>query len=330
MMEQNNKRVGGNDPRRSGPGRPRLRGRMALLLACMLAATAGMGALVKGDPPGPHEDFGGRALIVHKDIPYVASMPDNEKLMLDVYSNPHEGLWPVAVMIHGGSWHAGDKSSSNKVYVCKVLAAKGYVVFNINYRLVPEVRIKKEAEDAMAAVIWVKQNAERFGGDPERVGVIGGSAGGLLAALVGWASDDPWFVPTGVTDASADSDVKVCALYYPVIDFERTLADVAGGGSMLAGPLLVGSSYQRKIKHISPKYHVDATVPPTIFLTGDADSLKLYPQSVEYSRLLKSLGVDSKLYTAPGKDHGFTWNYWEPESIQSAEEIAEFFDKYLK
>jgi len=101
----------------------------------------------------------------------------------------------------------GTKENHNKVYVSKVMAANNYVVFSINYRLLPEARLKKQAEDCMAAVIWVKEHAREYGGDPDRIGVIGGSAGGHLGALVAWASDDPWFTPTGY-EGPLDSDVK--------------------------------------------------------------------------------------------------------------------------
>jgi len=299
---------------------------LAVALALLLMAPS----LRDGEPPGPHEDFGARAEIVEKDVPYVESMPDNKRLWLYVYSNPHEGLWPVAVMIHGGGWMEGDKSMDNKVYICKVLAKNGYVVFNVNYRLLPEVRIKKQAEDVMAAVIWAKEHAEEYGGDPSRVGVMGGSAGGHLGALVAWASDDDWFIPTGDPISDYDSDVKAAALYYPVIDLERTLWEVTWILAPTARHLLIGPGKREKLKHLSPHNHVDETVPPTLFLTGDADELKLYPQSVEYSQALLDLGVDSKVYTAPGKKHGFTWNYWEDESVQSDREIVEFFDKHVR
>jgi acetyl esterase/lipase len=238
----------------------------------------------------------------------------------------------VAVMIHGGGWIEGDKTMDNKVYICKVLANNGYVVFTINYRLLPEARVKKQVEDAMAAVIWVKEHAEEYGGDPERIGVMGGSAGGHIGALVAWASDDPWFEPTGY-EGALDSDVKVAALYYPVIDFHRTMKDVGKWAAPLGGLLFTGKAgkpYKKALQHLSPHNHVDADCPPTLFLTGDADEINLYPQSVEYTKKLKDLGIDSKLYTAPGKKHGFTWNYWEKESVESVEEIVEFFDKYLK
>ncbi len=300
------------------------------ILALSVAASMAMGAK-RPEPPGPHENYGARAETVIRDIPYSPGNESDMDLMLDVYSNPHQGLWPAIVMIHGGSWMEGDKEVDNKVYICKVLAANGYVVFIINYRLWPEVKMKTEAEDAMAAVIWVKRHAREYGADPDRVGVVGGSAGGHLAALVAWASDDPWFEPTGWDDSEVDSDVKVAALYYPVLDVNKTFNEVVTPiVTPLARSLLIGKKPKKQLMHLSPKYHVDANVPPTMFLTGDKDSLKLYPHSVLYRDKLEQLGVDTKLYTAPGKDHGFTWNYWEPESLESVMEIVDFFDKYLK
>lgn len=304
-----------------------------VLAAALLAAALMAPSLRVGEPPGPHEDFGARAEIVIKDIPYMPSKPHNKKLMLDVYSNPHEGLWPAVVMVHGGGWVEGDKTMDNKVYICKVLADNGYVVFTINYRLLPEARIKKQVEDAMAAVIWVKEHAREYGADPERVAVAGGSAGGHIGALVAWASDDPFFTPTGNPQSQYDSDVIAAALYYPVIDFDRTMKDVGSILAPLARLFFTGrldGPYKKYMEHLSPHNHVDADCAPTIFLTGDQDDINLYPQSVEYTKKLQDLGVDAKLYTAPGKLHGFTWNYWEPESVESVQQIVEFLDRYLK
>lgn len=305
----------------------------ALMAALLAAALLSVGALKKGKAPAPHEAYGAKAELVVRDVTYTTADKGQDKLKLDVYSNPHEGLWPAVVAIHGGAWVQGDKTMDNKVYVCQVLANNGYVVFDINYRLVPQVRVKEQVEDAMAAVIWVKMHAREYGADPERVAVSGGSAGGHLGALVAWASADPYFVPTGFANSPLDSDVKVAALYYPVIDFDRTMRDMGSflaplGGLYFTGK--TGKAYQEELKHISPVNFIRPGVTPTLFLCGDADSLKLYPQSVESVDKLKALGVDSQLFTAPGKDHGFTWNYWEPESVASAQAVVKFFDKYLK
>ncbi len=290
-------------------------------------------ASLRKKPPGPHENYGAKAEIVIKDIAYAAGVPGADRLKLDIYSNPHEGLLPAVVAIHGGAWTKGDKEMDNKVYVCQVLAKNGYVVFNINYRLAPKYPIKLQVEDAMGAVIWVKEHAKEYGADPARMGVVGGSAGGHLAAMVGWASDDPYFQPTGHPEKGVDSKVKVAALYYPVIDIDRTMKENGDGLAWLGDALLAGSvgkKYQEEIKHISPINFIKADDPPTIFLTGDADELKLYPQSVESVKKLKELGVDSELFTASGKKHGFTWEYWDQASVDSVVAIVKFFDRYLK
>ncbi len=305
---------------------------LAILLYPALMTCISCG-VKKGDPPGPHEEYGARAEKIIYNVPYVPSMPDNKDLALDVYYNPHHGEQPVAVMVHGGGWREGDKSMDNKVWICKVLANHGYVVFSLNYRLLPEASMKQQAEDVMAAVIWVKEHAGEYGGDPERVGIVGGSAGGHLAALVAWASDDPYFRPTGHPQSDYDSDVKVAGLYYPVLDIDRTFKDVGDGLSPLAGLYFTGKAgdeYREALEHLSPHNHVDRQATPTIFLTGDADELDLYPQSVEYTEKLRELGIDSELYTARDKKHGFTWNYWEEESVESVEALVSFFDKHLK
>lgn len=304
---------------------------LLLVLAAVVAAGPAL-AKKKPVPPGPHEAYGGRAEIIIQDQVYV---PDskNPKHRLDIYSNPHEGLWPVVVMIHGGAWIKGTKSYDNKVWICKVLANHGYVVFSIDYRLAPWTKLKGQAEDAMAAVIWVKQHAEQFGGDPTRVGVTGGSAGGHLGLLVAWASDDPYFRPTKVRETELDSEVRVAGVYYPVIDLDETLRQNTRGFTPLARLLLVGAvgkRYRAALQHLSPHLELDPSDPPTLFLTGDADELKLYPQSVAYAEKLKELGIDGRLFTAPGKKHGFTWEYWSPESLNSVQALVDFFDLYLK
>jgi acetyl esterase/lipase len=314
--------------------------RIGQALALALVLSAATFAAKKPEPPhGPHEAYDAKAEIVIKDVPYVKGKEHNKKLQLDIYSNPHQGLQPVVVMIHGGAWFKGTKSYDNKVYICQVLANHGYVVFTINYRLAPANHLKTQAEDAMGAVIWVKRHAKEYGGDPTRVGVAGGSAGGHLGALVAWASDDPYFIPTGQAGSTLDSDVKAAALYYPVLDLDRTLRENVASlahlkGLLPLGRLLlvgsVGQRYQEALQHLSPSNHLKASDPPSLFMTGDADSLHLYPQSVEYQKKLQALGVDARLYTAPGKDHGFTWQYWEPETTASVQAMVKLFDQYLK
>ncbi|HPB32908.1 MAG: Lipase 2 [Candidatus Hydrogenedentes bacterium ADurb.Bin101] len=297
---------------------------------------------------GSIEDYGALCDFERLGVPYAPDEPDQELLTLDVYYNEHEGLQPMVVNIHGGAWFAGDKDMSHQVFRSKYLANHGYVVFNVNYRLAPKYPIQTQIEDVMGAVIWAKEHAPEFGGDPTRVGVTGGSAGGHLAAMVAWASDDPFFVPTGHADSQYDSDVLVAAPYYGVYDLEETLPDMQLGpliAMALGMPCLEtilprmrlgfhfftgmreGLELDALIRHISPKYHVTADSVPTLFLCGDADDL--YPQSVAFERLLHEVGVEAALCTAPGGPHGFDAPYADDVAQEAATDMVEWFDRFL-
>lgn len=101
---------------------------------------------------------------------------------LDVYSpvSP-QGNPPAVIYIHGGGWCISDKKHLR--YFCQNIAAGGYVVFNINYRLAPDYAHPAQIEDVLAAMRWVRSHAREFGADPERIFLAGDSAGAHLASL---------------------------------------------------------------------------------------------------------------------------------------------------
>lgn len=104
---------------------------------------------------------------------------------LDVYMPAHADGAPILVMVHGGGWAIGDKSSSgvvrNKV---RHWLPAGFIVVSVNYRMVPEVDVSAEAEDVARALAYAQRNAALWGGDGSRVVLMGHSAGGHLVALV--------------------------------------------------------------------------------------------------------------------------------------------------
>lgn len=287
---------------------------------------------------GPMEDYGARCDHQDKDIVYAPGEPDSDFLVLDVLWNDHEGLQPIIVQIHGGAWEVGDKSALNSQFRSRYLANHGYVVANVNYRMLPRYPIQVQVEDVMGAVIWIKEHAADYGADPERVGVTGGSAGGHLTAMVAWASDDPFFKPTGHEGSKFDSDVLAAVPFYGVFDLEDTLASVPGQEN----ESLKGISYryftdtkkgperEELFRHISPRYHLDSTIPPTFFICGDQDNFGLYPASVEYEKLLREEGVPTGLYTAEGAKHGYDIHYGADYSVESIEKTKEWFDRYVK
>lgn len=100
---------------------------------------------------------------------------------LDVYS-PRAADRPIVVFFYGGSWSMGQRSQY--AFVGAALAAHGYVTVIPDYRLYPEVRFPEFMQDGAQAVAWTQQHAREFGGDPDRIVLMGHSAGAHLAALL--------------------------------------------------------------------------------------------------------------------------------------------------
>lgn len=118
---------------------------------------------------------------VIRDVAYLDDAREEHRL--DVYLPRHrQGLLPVVLYIHGGAFHYLSKDTHWLMGL--LFAARGHVVFNINYRLAPGNRFPAALEDVSRAAVWVKQNAMRYGGDPDRIAVAGESAGANLATAL--------------------------------------------------------------------------------------------------------------------------------------------------
>jgi acetyl esterase/lipase len=283
---------------------------------------------------GPMELYGAKCDHELWDVPYAPGLPYSKYLTLDVYWNEHEGPAPIVIQVHGGGWEVGDKRSLESVFKSKYLTAHGYVVMSVNYRMKPEVPIQKQVEDVMAAVIWAKENAARFGGDPNKVGVTGGSAGGHLTAMIAWASNDPYFKPTSPGSTAYRADVKAAVPFYGVYDLEELL--------MLHNEYLRPITYsyftgkrdkqeQNKVLlHVSPKYHLRKDLPPTFFICGDRDEFDIYHDAQTFTEQLRELGVPTGLYTAQGAKHAFDLDYGTQNTKEAMEAMVGWFDKYLK
>jgi acetyl esterase/lipase len=120
-----------------------------------------------------------------QNIAYVDAPADVHRQSLDIYgpSEPAATGRPVLVFIHGGGWSMGDKAGSLAQKV-PWLAKQGWMTVSINYRLSPAVQHPAHIDDVAAAVAWVHDHISAYGGDPDRIVVMGHSAGAHLAALV--------------------------------------------------------------------------------------------------------------------------------------------------
>ena len=117
---------------------------------------------------------------IERDIAYAE--PKNERQTLDVYAPPEGKDHPVVFWIHGGGWQTGDKTGVQ--IKPQAFVDKGFVFVSTNYRLLPNVDMGTIIRDIAKSIHWVHDNIASRGGDPQRMFVMGHSAGAQLAALV--------------------------------------------------------------------------------------------------------------------------------------------------
>ena len=221
--------------------------------------------------------------------------PEN---VLDIVQSPAPALKnrPGVIVIHGGGWMEGDKEGILKDF-CLPFVRHDFVVANVEYRLGKVASAPAAVNDVLEAAQWFHDHAARFKVDPNQIIVMGESAGGHLALMV------------GMTPASAGLGpaTKIAA----VINFYG-ISDVA---DQLEGPH--PASYTAEwvpeqpgrmdlARRISPVTYVRKGLPPILSLHGDADDTVQYYQSVRLTKALKVAGDDAELITVTGGHHGFS------------------------
>jgi len=148
--------------------------------------------------------------IAHNDLAYGA----HPREKADVYE-PRAGTaappggFPVVVFFYGGSWTQGERADYR--FVGEALASKGFVAVLADYRLYPEVRYPDFLEDCAAAVAWSRREAPRFRGNPQRLYVMGHSAGGYNAAML--ALDPRWLRVEGLSPADLKGWIGLAGPY---------------------------------------------------------------------------------------------------------------------
>ena len=223
-----------------------------------------------------------------KDIVY--ARPGGRDLLMDAYIPDLDGTFPAAIIIHGGGWEAGNKIT----YVSPLfepLAQSRIAWFSIDYRLTPFVRVDAQLDDVRTAIRFIRQHAEWFHVDPNRLALIGESAGAHLAAQV-------------ASEPCPDCHVQALVSFYGVYDLTRWMNNDEGKKMVTR---IVGDSTRESAARYSPSEHVSTSLPPTLLIQGTKD--ELYPGTLEYSARLKKAGVRSELLLLEGAPHGM--ENWE-------------------
>lgn len=210
---------------------------------------------------------------------------------LDVYypeGTPQDAKLPVIIDIHGGGWIYGDKELNK--YYCLELAHKGYTVFNISYRLVPDVTVNEQLQDCAQALKWIQDNLKNYPCDESSIMLTGDSAGGQMAvysaALLSSAELRDIF-------EVVDAKMQLTALV-----LTSPVAYMKDGGmfSLYTKPLW-GSNYKEKptYPYMDLSEIIDhTTLPPTYLITSEGDALA-HEQTLRAYELLKEKGVVCEL-----------------------------------
>jgi acetyl esterase/lipase len=184
---------------------------------------------------------------------------------------------PVLLYVHGGSWTFGDKREQGRPMLHEFVR-RGWIAVVPNYRLAPRHPWPAQIEDVTRALGWVKKNIATYGGDPERVVVSGGSAGGHLTALVALSSKDATWRPADVTDV-VDWSVRGALAFYGVLETTGDEAHWRGLGRgirILLERRIVQVPYEGNeplYRAMSPFDRIGADAPPFFVVQGRNDTL---------------------------------------------------------
>ncbi|CAN5799438.1 hypothetical protein BH11MYX3_BH11MYX3_29920 [soil metagenome] len=237
---------------------------------------------------------GGDVTIRH-DIAYDTRFPSD---VLDLYL-PDDGATqrPAVIIVHGGSWKMGGRSD-HEDHAAR-LAASGYVVVNADYRLVPEGAYPAMMQDVACVFALTRARASEWGIDPDRIAVMGYSAGAHLVSLVAIAFDEVDFAPS--CDGISPDNVR------------RPAAVISGSGPQdlrdwddikeVVGLLGKKADNPERYATASPITHVSPDAPPFLFLHGRDDLIVPVEQSRDMQAALAANGVEARLLEVAGGGH---------------------------
>lgn len=287
--------------------------KLLLFLCCAALATA---------VPAAETD-----LKIDRDVSYATPADPLQKL--DIFAPPNAKNLPVIVWIHGGGWQTGDKARiQDKPWI---FPEKGFVFVSINYRLFPAVPMGEIIRDCAKATGWVHQHIAEHGGDPERLLIMGHSAGAQLAAIL--CTDERYLQAEGVPFTALKGCVPVDGDTYDVpaiIITAQTRRKAHGQPEPKYGhPEKFGTPEQQH--DYSAVYHVEKgkNIPPFLILHV-ADHPDTSAQAYRLFTVLKDAGFDPKIFGAKDTDHNKLNANLGVAHDPATKQLFEFLDAALK
>jgi acetyl esterase/lipase len=242
--------------------------------------------------------------------------PDGRELKLDLSVPVMKRKPPIVVYVHGGSWIGGSRKGNPFLW----LTESGFAVASVDYRFSTEALFPAQLNDCRSAIEWLRKEATKYGYDASRIVVIGTSAGGHLAVLL------------GTTDGGASSRVQGVIDFFGPTDFilrskdQPEMTDPPGSRvHRLLG--LAPKNNLELAKAASGAWQVSRGDAPMLIFHGAADTTVLPNQSARLYEAAMKAGVESTLHVLPGAKHDVK-PFLQKEEFRS--EIVQFLNRTLR
>jgi len=233
-------------------------------------------------------------VVEHHDVAY--DPRGGEATVLDLYE-PADGMAarPAVLFIHGGGWRMGSKEHFSRLALR--LARSGFVTATINYHLVPEGAYPVAIQDCFCALSWLRAHAAEYGIDPERIAVMGYSAGAHLTSIVGVGADVPEFQAGGCPTGRTGPPAAVIPADGP--------HDLRGIDHSWVSDFLGGSEDEVPERYVaaSPITHVRPGLPRFLLIQADGDLLVNPDQARAMRDALTGAGDDVSYLELAGGGH---------------------------
>lgn len=259
-------------------------------------------------------------------IPYSTTAKEN---VLDVYLPSTGENHPVILLIHGGGWTGGSRTSKREMAVAEGLSAEGFAVAALDYRLAPKFQWPAQLSDINDALKFLVGHASEYKLDMNRLALFGGSAGGHLALMTAYTQEENSGLPK----------IRAVIAFYPITNLQtRRETDKFGVSSDAinegTAPKLLGCSRDANPelwKQASPASHVNPSVPPTFLAHGQKDQTVNWEQSTELAELLEKSKVPHELVLIKEAGHTFDLTTYAGKQLSQdlTPEVTGFLRRHL-
>jgi acetyl esterase/lipase len=232
------------------------------------------------------------------------------------------GPAPAVIVVHGGAWMHGDPSQAagNALH----FARRGIATVSISYRLAPGHRFPNPLDDVRRGIRYVRAHAAELGIDPDRIALLGLSAGAHLALLAHLARDLPELAPDLPAElAGVAEDVRAVMLHYGPFDLarRRPLLDGIDPVAELLGPRIADEAW---VRLASPLSHPERATAPILLVHGTKDQVVSWRQSQAMHDALAAAGRRSELLLLEGAPHAFQID-WRGDANRRANAAMDAF-----